>query len=533
MAPPFGGPEVARITESIFDPTTQYISNGITKMKRCFSVKKRVRIKKSNNINWSFVNFLKENYPSIYDSLGLREAVLSVNLRNGYLKENISGKSSFKYKYLPARHTLEGLYKKLFLYTRPQYLCDDAWSLSLDFLKEHFSSSLYNGKVLSYDETIEFLKNSSSKDSSTGYVWKKAGYKSKNEFWDNFKPIYDEVEASIEKGENPVLFWTMFWKDEMRETSRVLDGNSRAVWSCSPIQLFYSVKYFSHLFKNFLGNREFTWSFCGSDFHSSDFDYRLNAFKNCVCFALDYSPFDASQTAADIGDQFELMYDSLLPIYHTDYHLKRLNLMMSNEIFSHVIMPDGNVIMKESGNPTGSWFTMLRNIWQNFRYLAYVWIKSRLDHGLSTLYQDFIASELAILNGDDSLVKATYDLNPINIRKYLPHLETTSCLTVNGRDYGSVDEMSFCNCRPFFLGKKLVPLHDSSKILLSFCFKIFDDLDKFEEKFGFSLDSQRAIGYLVANPFDTYYCAILEHYCVSKGYSTVNLQKIRNRCLDL
>lgn len=510
----------------LFDASPQWLFDGKRRLKKLFAVKKRVRIKKTLRINEKFVQFLKDNYPDLYHSIGLEDAIKHIVTRHGVVKENISSSSAFDFTHLPSNHTLHGLYKKLFAYTREDVLSSPEWQLSLDFLKVHFKKSLFGNRPLTYDQTISILKKSFSKTSSTGYLWKREGYDIKLDFWDRFRPIYDEVEASLAKGESPLLFWTMFWKDEMRETSRALDGNSRAVWSCSPIQLFYSVMYFHELFEKFLGNREFTWSFCGSDFNSSDFDFRLSAFKGKFCFALDYSPFDASQTAHDLADQFDLFRDSLLPEYQVGDHLRRILMVLNNEIFSSVVMPDGNVVQVSSGNPTGSWFTMLRNIFQNFRYLAYVWIKERISRNESPSYLAF-CKEVALLNGDDSVVVCSKYLNPRTVKKHLSHLETTGCLSQSGLEFGYIQEMSFCNCRPFWFGDKLIPLRDPVKLLLSFCFKIFDNYSKMEG--SGSLDSCRAIGYAMANPWDSHFQQIIQHYCVYCDYPYPNVDKIRSR----
>jgi len=310
--------------------------------------------------------------------------------------------------------------KSILKYDRPQPVLNlDSWSISMYFLHRHFSPFLLGSSMISFQEA----KDASEKQSATGYPTnikfstKAQCYTDPYFSFDEYFEKYWYQLAEPEMCMRPI--WTCAQKVELRLVSKLRENKIRT-FTASAMEHSLALNMFCFDFNNrFYGSNNRTWSCVGMTKYLGMWDrlyHRLNRHKKG--WALDIGTFDASMFRAALEGQRDFRWEMMEEKFKTDENKQRFWNLYRDIIYSCIVMDDGTLLMKLTGNPSGSANTVVDNTMILFRLLAYCWIEN-----VNSEYEDFQRFVEAALYGDDNTFTSAHPkYNAIAIRDTLQKL---------------------------------------------------------------------------------------------------------------
>jgi len=138
---------------------------------------------------------------------------------------------------------------------------------------------------------------------------------------------------------------------------------------------------------------------------------RLNKHPNA--FELDESEYDSSLFRELMYGNMEFRWRMLAPQFRTKENRNRLENLYREIVESYIVSQDGDVLMKDTGGPSGSFNTIADNTTGLYRLLAYAWLvlcELEFTFGRWTLkkydemrtFESFHKHVEAALTGDDN-----------------------------------------------------------------------------------------------------------------------------------
>jgi hypothetical protein len=164
------------------------------------------------------------------------------------------------------------------------------------------------------------------------------------------------------------------------------------------------------------------WSTVGLTKFVGGFDAiyrRLNKHPNA--FELDESQFDSSLFQELMLGNRDIRWSFLREQDRTPETQLRLWRLYDAIVYAVTVMENGELIQKDTGNPSGSSNTIVDNTMALFRLFAYAWIVLCKKVGRATSYEDFMANVEAALCGDDNTFTVSdavvHFFNPTSIKE--------------------------------------------------------------------------------------------------------------------
>lgn len=365
--------------------------------------KKHSRDKYWENYNVSFAEFCKSDTES----------------ERGKQRFEWFQKKKNSYRMIPP--SLKMSYMSFSKYDRPQYEYDrEAMALAHEWTKRHFMPSCVGSKVMSYDEVyLELVKNT-----STGYPF---GMK-----WPIKKLIPPVVCREIcdfywedlsADSISYVPIWTCSQKREMRSAAKIEEHKIRTFTAASFEQTICMNRLCLDMNSKFYAGHLKSWSFVGGTKFLGGWQ-RLYDHLNCggkfpLAYELDETNYDCSLLQDLMYGQVDIRWDYLHSQYKTEVNRRRLQRLYDNAIFALVVMEDGALLQKLTGNPSGSTNTIVDNTMILYKLFAYAFILLAPEK-LCT-YKYFTENVRAALNGDDNTFTTTEALrdwfNPKTIKE--------------------------------------------------------------------------------------------------------------------
>lgn len=375
--------------------------------------------------------------------------------------------------YRQARVNPEAGYISAAKYDKGQPILDDAdWVLSGEWTKQHFH--FMNGsRVLDQAAVVASMDMTT----SPGYPWTLL-YTSKRvmlgderamrvllDFW-NYMGLKRPGIAAI---------WTSSQKRELRDVDKLAE-NSLRTFTASPFELSVATNRLclDANEKFYDGAIDMCWSAVGKSKFLSGWDSmarKLDRFPNK--FELDESQYDSSLFRAALYGQRDIRWSQLHSFDQTEENYNRLNNVYDHIVNSYIVMEDGTLIQKTTGNPSGSSNTVVDNTMILFRLFAYAWIRLCRKNGRRPLYSDFLSNVVALLYGDDNTYSCSDEVvgwfNPHNIGEIWSGIGVTTKTPCY--EPGTLDSVSFLSNR--FKYSKVYsmwfPVPETERILSSVC----------------------------------------------------------------
>jgi len=345
-----------------------------------------------------------------------------------FLEEHTSGEVICKSdEYRQVQPNLVASFKSVAKYDKSQPVLDaEAWRIAGEWTERHFALAMGGSRVVSQELVVQELDL----QTSCGFPWS-LEYHTKSEFLVSpaFGALGDYWDM-LGRGEGPqemVPIWTCAQKCELRTVEKLAQNKIRT-FTASPLE--HSVacnRLCLDMNNNFYASANRCWSFVGANKYNQGFDRlyrRLNKHPNA--FELDESEYDSSLFAEAMFGQMEIRWNMLQQKDKTSENRLRLERVYDSIVNSVIVLENGELIQKHTGNPSGSANTIVDNTMILFRLFAYAWIvlvaekfgeenskrysvansgdvKQRQYIGnLFGGYLDFMQHVEAALNGDDN-----------------------------------------------------------------------------------------------------------------------------------
>lgn len=283
------------------------------------------------------------------------------------------------------------------------------WKLSGDWTLNHFLCKMGKSIEISKDCVLDDMD----KTTSCGYPWSLQFHKKSEFLASPSAQVLDDYWAKLALPEDTIVpIWTCSQKIEMRPLAKVLANNVRT-FTASPIEHSYATNRLCLDFNTrFYASANETWSFVGCSKYSGGFDNLVSRLtygsveksqvKDSNAFELDESEYDSSIFERALIGQRDLRWAMMSPVSQTIENRCRLWKLYDSIVHSVIVLENGELCQKHTGNPSGSANTIVDNTMILFRLFAYAFIELAVEQGIAPSYEYFMTHVEAALNGDDN-----------------------------------------------------------------------------------------------------------------------------------
>lgn len=333
-------------------------------------------------------------------------------MTDAFVKEWMSANCvKFEEKYRMCNPVSTHMTASISKYNRPQpALIDDFWRLAGDWTERHFGPFCSETTVVPLQKAV----SEADRTTSAGYPWSR-WFKNKGEFLDSeaFTKVMPKFWEKLATDDPFVSFWTASLKRELRpieklEKIRTFTASAaEASIACNRLCLDFNERFYASNNK--------TWSFVGCSKYNLGFHrlyHRLNVHPNA--YALDESAFDSSLFRAAMYGQRDLRWRMMSSCAKDSETKSRLWNIYEQIVNSVIVLDNGEVYQKDTGNPSGSANTIVDNTMILFRLFAYAWIVITHENPHLVAYRSygaFMNNVEAALNGDDNTYTVSEEAN--------------------------------------------------------------------------------------------------------------------------
>jgi len=339
-----------------------------------------------------------------------------------------------------------------------------------------------NSKVLSQEEVLVEMD----KTTSCGYPWN-IKFSNKNDFLEDVvvrQVLPDFFEKIGEETSEIQALWKVAQKNELLPIEKIEAGKVRT-FTAAPIELSVAA---NRLFldqnrkmnENNVLKNSFSSSFVGATKYEGGwnrlFKHLTVKFKNC--FELDESSYDASlfQVVFEwiAKFRFKCIDKSMMTELEQECLWRKVVHIYSSIVNSLMVLEDGVVCTKSTGNPSGSTNTINDNTLGLDVLFNYAWLCACEDRQIDTDYDHFLSNVCPVLNGDDNTFTCSDEsvdlLKPAEVRK---HWDRLGVITKSpSEEPREVLDVMFLS-QHFFLDDKsgeVFPKPETGKVLASLLF---------------------------------------------------------------
>jgi len=306
----------------------------------------------------------------------------------------------FTFSYRQVRPNLAAMFKSFAKYDRFQPQLDHKlWRLAGSWVNEHYRVALQGSRLLPTDDVLQEMD----KTTSAGYPWS-LEYTDKSDFLENGpRAMIDDYWTQLGSSEiETVPIWTCSQKRELRSLEKI-SLNKHRTFTGGPIEFTVASNRFTlDMNNNFYGCRD-TYSFVGCTKFLRQWDgmyRRLDRHPNG--FELDEQDYDSSLFQVALEGVRDLRWDNMCVSDKTPENCLRFHRLYSYIIHSCVVLENAWLVLKHTGNPSGSNNTISDNTLLLTWLLFYAWLVIHAKLGIPTSYQDFRNHVEAALVGDDN-----------------------------------------------------------------------------------------------------------------------------------
>lgn len=340
-------------------------------------------------------------------------------------------------------------------------------NLAWEWVERHFGLYMNNSLVIDYETAKEHLDWTTSVGApfNTRYITKKELFEAEGEEIDTW--LQEDWETMADDPMWTCLF-TNSLKEEMRPADKILENSIRTFLSGGLDAVTHGTRLFVDMNEKMYKSHIRTASAVGMSPLKGNWDvlYRkLNVFKNG--YALDESQYDSSLRAFMMWGCAKFRFAMLSPEFRTERNLQRIKTYYRNLINTVVVCPDGVLVMKKTGNPSGSVNTISDNTLILYALMAYAWICTAPAEFLS--YACFEAHTSKALVGDDNTWTVSDDAHEFyNARSVIEEWKRIGVTTTtDSLDSRRASELDFLSAHTVFIKGMAVPLYSREKLLAS------------------------------------------------------------------
>lgn len=346
-----------------------------------------------------------------------------------------------------------------------------AWA----WTENHFGPFMRDSKVSSYDEAVAGLDTST----STGYPFNKV-FAKKRELLEQdleFKNFMEQDWEALKK-----YCWTCIatssLKEELRTEEKILDNSIRTFIAMPIDATIHGKRLFDEMNEKFYASYLHTASVVGMSPYDGNWDTLYNKLRKFPTgWDLDESQYDSSLREYMMWGCANFRFNMLRKEDRTLENRQRIQVYYRNLIHTCIITPEGVLVMKKGGNPSGGVNTIVDNTIILFALLAYAWIVAHDSAEVDTTYDEFMNNTALALVGDDN----TFTVAPISIQIYNARSiiaiwkdlgVTTTCDSLDARP---LDQLSFLSAKFYNMKGIMVPVYDRNKLMTTLLYSPYKE----------------------------------------------------------
>lgn len=346
----------------------------------------------------------------------------------------------------------------------------EVWGETLTWAEKHFMC-MTNSAIWDEDMAIAELDKSKSpgipfnnwfKTKKEFFNWPLS-----NEFLDEY---YEELAGETCRG----VLWNNVVKQEVRLVEKI--ERPRVICAASVEHTYACNRVFGDMNQSFYesGSRQENWSFVGATKFRRGWDTlgnRLDRHPNK--FEVDESAYDSSLFREAMWGMAEFRYRMLSPLHRTPENYNRIINLYQEIVNSVMVGPMGDLLMKNTGNPSGSSNTIVDNTIILYRLFCYAWIKLAPDYLCDQRsMHDHVE---AALNGDDNTWSCSDEVLPwFNAQSVSMVWSDLGIKAQIGNSSKLLDDCYFLSAKFFKVDGVYVPLPDWSRVMSCMCYNVRD-----------------------------------------------------------
>lgn len=367
----------------------------------------------------------------------------------------------------------EAAYKSLAKYAKAILAMDDTevydMNLAWEWTERHFGMYMANSRVLDLSEAVTHLDMTTSSGSPFNSM-----YPTKKELFENDPEIVAWLEEDWKLlGVDPT--WTGLatnsLKEELRTAQKISENSIRTFTSMATDTTVHGTRLFVDMNEKMYDSHLQTASAVGMSPYNGNWNIlykKLNKFRNG--YALDEKEYDSSLRVYLMWGCAQYRFKMLAPEFRTDENRLRVQTYYRNLINTLILTPEGIIIQKKTGNPSGSCNTISDNTLILYTLMAYAWIRTSKESNVKlTTYEDFELHTRKALVGDDNTWTVSDEAHSfyngrsvIEIWKTLGVTTTTDSLDAREAEY-----LDFLSAQFLPMNGVMVPIYDREKIMNS------------------------------------------------------------------
>lgn len=337
------------------------------------------------------------------------------------------------------------------------------------WMTRQFYPYMKNSRVVSLSESISRLDLST----SSGCPFNEL-YTTKGELFENDPDILQWLESDWEVLAVDPKWTTIFsssLKEELRTVEKIAENSIRTFAAGAVDATVHGNRLFVDMNEKMYATHLLSASTVGMSPLKGNWNklyHKLNVFPHG--YALDESQYDSSLRAFLMWGCAKFRYQCLREEDKTPENLARIQTYYRNLVNTLMLTPEGILLLKKLGNPSGSVNTVTDNTLILYWLLAYAWIVNAPEEYNN--YTDFEEHTSKCLLGDDNtwtvseVAHEFYNgISVIEVWKRVGITTTTDSLVSR-----PADELDFLSAHTVFLGDVAVPLYDRNKLMQSLFF---------------------------------------------------------------
>jgi hypothetical protein len=355
-------------------------------------------------------------------------------------------------EYFPSQKSHFASYHSTRKYDRPQPVLDrQLWAISKMWTIQHFQAAMGGARLTSPNVYAWSLRPWTTP--GFPFVWRwptKGNALTDDEFWD----FYESYKAAE-------FIWDVLWgstvkSDELRPPEKIELSELRTFLS-SPVHHNVALGEMCADMNARLKDSTATWSTLGRSTFNREWHDIMARLKHPHFFGADLSNQDASMFQEAMLEQAEIRFEMYAREEQTDLNWRRLTNLYVQIVFSLVVLAQGEVVEKDTGNPSGSGNTITDNTMILFRCLAYAWLvlwQEKYTTFDRFVFQDefryscFMANVRGNIIGDDTLLNMSdHALTVYHIRAIVRVMWTLYIVMKpeNDEPLSDFQKLSFCS----------------------------------------------------------------------------------------
>lgn len=411
-----------------------------------FTVSKHVREDSKLEIDHEFLNFSKGFIPydvSKIQSMDVSELPFQPAVRN--VKAGAKGIA----KYFQIRLVLDSKAR-------------DCLDVAFNWMEKHFGVHMMDSMILDWDCALRCA----TLDKSPGSVWRQY-WKTKGEMFNTTRGIQvlHDYWSSLNSTKASVVLFGAHLKEELRAKEKVLSSSTRIFISAPAEHTLTGVRLFHDMNKRMIASHLTTFSAVGMNKYKLGWHRlqgRCSRFKNKE--SVDVKNFDGSIYSIILWRVAQFRFSMLSKKEQTLDNFLRIHNWYDAVINSLIILPDGSVVFKTDGMPSGVLVTSIDDTLVSFIYLVFNYIYN----GGPQDYNVFMENLVAALYGDDNMYNYSDFIAPyVNGELYAQTMYLVFGLTLTGHGLKDWSQLSFLSHSFGVVGDVFVPCLSRERILCS------------------------------------------------------------------